>query len=81
MDDFLNSGGGDLISSLVNTGAEVYTTQAELNANPLNTALVTRGVATTPAGSTSGLGTNVSSSSLLVVALIVGLIAFFALSR
>ena len=68
MDEFDDSGSSDLLSSLVSNATSAYETTAALNANPLNTAIVYGGTATTAQGTTAralgGLSAGIRSAWL-----------------
>jgi hypothetical protein len=75
----------DLISSLANNATQAYETSQALNANPLNTALVYGGAASTPYGSSVGGFAGAPSpamggSSILLFLLAAGVIVY-AVSR
>ena len=84
MDEFDDSNGtSSLIASLAANATSAYETTAALNANPLNTAIVYGGTATTAQGTTasatpSSIGAIGSSGTVLLV-IAVAAIAFFAL--
>jgi hypothetical protein len=81
MDDFFDNGGADLLSSLASDATSAYTTEAELNSNPLNTALVVGGTATTAQGTTASLAPATLGGSSGLILLIVAVLAIFFVTR
>ena len=81
MDEDDSSSTDDLISALASNATSAYETTAALNANPLNTALLYGGTASTAQGTTSAssLTTSLGGSGtwlLLIAIAIIGFILF-----
>jgi len=88
MDEFESTDDGgstlDFISSLASNATQAYDTTAALNANPLNTALVYGGTATTAQGMVAGAinpTPTATGSSLLLFGLAAAIIVFFVVRK
>ena len=82
-DDGSDSGVSDLISSLASNATSAYETTEALNANPLNTAIVYGGTASTAQG-TAGGATSVALGGLsgtAIFLIIAAVVAIFVIAK